>query len=38
VSSRSGGAFDLAYFLSGNVMPQREPRRRGHDAAVIELF
>ena len=23
VSSRGGGTFDLAYFLSGNVTPQR---------------
>jgi hypothetical protein len=38
MNSRRGGDFDLHYFLSGNVMPQLEPRRRGHDAAVIELF
>ncbi|WIM09186.1 phosphotransferase [Enhydrobacter sp.] len=35
VSSRGGGAFDLAYFLSGNVTPQT---RRAIEKDVVRLY
>ena len=35
VSSRGGGAFDLAYFLSGNVTPQT---RRAIEMDVLKLY